>query len=74
MERLLRKYADRILDWDSDKDERTGDGGYFVYLKRPWVIKDFGYFTDMISESTIRDVERRLRLAYKDEQGWDSIP
>lgn len=74
LELVLKKYAHLIKDWDSDKDERTGDGGYFVYLKRPYVVDVSGQITDMISESTVQAVELYLKRAYKiNESAWDNL-
>jgi hypothetical protein len=68
MDRLLKRYPHLILDWESD------GAGYFVYLRKPYVVDVSGQITDMISEDTIREVEYRLKRVFKiDPAEWDNL-
>lgn len=65
---LLYLYRNKIKDWDSD------ECGYFIYLKKPYAINEGLYYTDMISEDTVEDVARKMKLVEKiDPVVWDKI-
>lgn len=71
---FLYRYRNYIKDWDSDKDPITGDGGYFIYLKKPYAIKDGLSYTDMISKDTLEEAARAMKWVEKiDPITWDNI-
>lgn len=67
MERLLKKYKDRILDIEVE------DWEIFINLKRPWVIKDCGHYTSCISVETLQQAESQLKQAIQNEIEWNKL-
>lgn len=73
MDKILKRYGDMIDGWDSDVGigENPEDVYYWVWVKRPWVMKIDGEITDSVDCELPERVMELLKTAYKDEKVWD---
>ena len=72
---VLNKHKDIIEGWDSDVGigDNINDRYYYVWLKRPWVMKIDGNITDAVGFDLPKSIMNKLNRAYQDADAWDKI-
>ena len=76
MNKILKKYSKIIQGWDTDIGigDNPDEVYYYVWLKRPWVMKINGRVTDATDGfNTLKITMNQLSTAYKDATAWDNL-
>lgn len=76
MNKILKKYGDIIMGWDTEVGigENPDEVFYYVWLKKPWVMEVGGKLSDVTDGfDTLKNVMKCLKTARKDIDVWDKL-